>query len=72
MEHFLNALSGVVGGYIRGQVVTSACIFVYTLVVLLAWACPQVGGQAFATVKGLIRTYILVMEMERNRNSSSN
>lgn len=36
MEHFLSAMSRVVGGYIRGQVVTSACIFVYTLVVLLA------------------------------------
>jgi len=52
MEHFLNALSRVVGGYIRGQVVTSACIFVYTLAVLLAVGVPN--AVAFAVLAGFV------------------
>ncbi len=35
------SLSRVVGGYIRGQVITSACIAVYTLVVLLIVRAPN-------------------------------
>jgi len=52
MEHFLDALERVVGGYIRGQVVTSACIFVYTLVVLLAAGVPN--AIAFAVLAGFV------------------
>lgn len=52
MEHFLTAMSRVVGGYIRGQVVTSACIFVYTLVVLLAADVPN--PVAFAVLAAFV------------------
>jgi predicted PurR-regulated permease PerM len=52
MEHFLTAMSRVVGGYIRGQVVTSACIFVYTLVVLLAAGVPN--ALAFAVLAAFV------------------
>lgn len=52
MEHFLSAMSRVVGGYIRGQVVTSACIFAYTLVVLLAAGVPN--AVAFAVLAGFV------------------
>jgi len=52
MEHFLNAMSRVVGGYIRGQVMTSACIFVYTLVVLLAAGVPN--AVAFAVLAAFV------------------
>lgn len=52
MEHFLSALSRVVGGYIRGQVVTSGCIFVYTLVVLLAAGVPN--ALAFAVLAAFV------------------
>lgn len=50
MERVLAALSRVVGGYIRGQVITSACIFVYTLVVLLVLGVPN--AVAFAVLAG--------------------
>jgi predicted PurR-regulated permease PerM len=52
MKHFLNAMSRVVGGYIRGQVVTSACIFVFTLVVLLAAGVPN--AIAFAVLAAFV------------------
>lgn len=52
MDHFMNALNRVVGGYVRGQVVTSACIFVYTLVVLLAVGVPN--AVAFAVLAGFV------------------
>ncbi len=52
MDHFLSAMSRVVGGYIRGQVVTSASIFVYTLVVLLAAGVPN--AVAFAVLAGFV------------------
>jgi len=52
MEHFLTAMNRVVGGYIRGQVVTSACIFIYTLVVLLAVDVPN--AVAFAVLAGFV------------------
>jgi predicted PurR-regulated permease PerM len=42
----------VVGGYIRGQVVTSACIFAYTLVVLLAVDVPN--ALAFAVLAAFV------------------
>jgi len=52
VEHFLNAMSSVVGGYIRGQVVTSACIFVFTLIVLLAAGVPN--AIAFAVLAAFV------------------
>ncbi len=52
MEHFLTAMNRVVGGYIRGQVVTSACIFVYTLIVLLAVGVPN--AVAFAVLAAFV------------------
>lgn len=52
MEHFLDALSRVVGGYIRGQIVTSACIFVFTLIVLLAAGVPN--ALAFAVLAAFV------------------
>lgn len=36
VDTILQQLNRVVGGYIRGQIITSACIGVYTLIVLLA------------------------------------
>ena len=52
MEQLLNSLSRVVGGYIRGQMVTSACIFVYTLVVLLIVDVPN--PVAFAALAAFV------------------
>jgi predicted PurR-regulated permease PerM len=52
VEHFMSALSRVVGGYIRGQVVTSACIFVFTLIVLLAAGVPN--AIAFAVLAAFV------------------
>jgi predicted PurR-regulated permease PerM len=52
MEHLLGQLQRVVGGYIRGQVVTSACIFVFTLVVLLAAGVPN--ALAFAVLAAFV------------------
>ena len=51
VERFLASLSRVVGGYVRGQVITSACITVFTLVVLLALGVPN--AVAFAVVAGI-------------------
>jgi predicted PurR-regulated permease PerM len=52
MEQVLNQLQRVVGGYIRGQLVTSACIFVFTLVVLLAAGVPN--ALAFAVLAAFV------------------
>jgi predicted PurR-regulated permease PerM len=52
MEKVLTQLQRVVGGYIRGQVVTSACIFVFTLVVLLAAGVPN--ALAFAVLAAFV------------------
>ncbi|HEV8574335.1 MAG TPA: AI-2E family transporter [Dehalococcoidia bacterium] len=52
VEHFMTAMSRVVGGYIRGQIVTSACIFVYTLIVLLAAGVPN--ALAFAVLAAFV------------------
>lgn len=40
-EHFIHALGRVVGGYVRGQLITSAIIGIYTMVVLLAVGVPN-------------------------------
>lgn len=50
VETVLESLGRVVGGYIRGQVITSAIITVYTLVVLLALGVPN--AVAFAVLAG--------------------
>jgi predicted PurR-regulated permease PerM len=49
-KRVLESLSRVVGGYIRGQVITSLAITVYTLVVLLALRVPN--ALAFAVLAG--------------------
>jgi predicted PurR-regulated permease PerM len=51
VERFLASLSRVVGGYVRGQLITSACITVFTLIVLLACGVPN--AFAFAFVAGI-------------------
>jgi predicted PurR-regulated permease PerM len=52
MDNLLTQLQRVVGGYIRGQLVTSACIFVYTFVVLLAAGVPN--AIAFAVLAAFV------------------
>ena len=52
MEQLLTQLQRVVGGYIRGQVVTSAIIFAFTLVVLLAAGVPN--ALAFAVLAAFV------------------
>ena len=52
MEQLLTQLQRVVGGYIRGQLVTSACIFVYTFVVLLIVDVPN--AIAFAVLAAFV------------------
>jgi len=52
MEQLLTQLQRVVGGYIRGQLVTSACIFVYTFVVLLIAGVPN--AIAFAVLAAFV------------------
>jgi len=41
VAHFLKALNRVVGGYVRGQLITSGIIAVYTLIVLLIVGVPN-------------------------------
>jgi predicted PurR-regulated permease PerM len=52
MEQLLTQLQRVVGGYIRGQLVTSGCIFVYTFVVLLIAGVPN--AIAFAVLAAFV------------------
>jgi predicted PurR-regulated permease PerM len=52
VEQLLTQLQRVVGGYIRGQVVTSACIFIFTLVVLLLADVPN--ALAFAVLAAFV------------------
>jgi len=52
LERFLQALSRVVGGYIRGQLLTSLSIAIFTLVVLLAVGVPN--PVAFAVLAGFV------------------
>jgi predicted PurR-regulated permease PerM len=65
VEHFLRALSRVVGGYVRGQLITSAVIGLYTLVVLLAVGVPNPVAfgvlAAFADVIPLVGAFIAVI-----------
>jgi predicted PurR-regulated permease PerM len=52
IEHWLGALRTVVGGYIRGQVITSACITVFTFLVLIIVGVPN--AVAFAVLAGFV------------------
>lgn len=49
-EAILQSLSRVVGGYVRGQVITSVCIAAYTFAVLLILGVPN--AVAFAVLAG--------------------
>jgi predicted PurR-regulated permease PerM len=52
VEHWLQALRTVVGGYIRGQVITSLCIAGFTFIVLTAVGVPN--AVAFAVLAGFV------------------
>lgn len=52
VERVAGQLSRVIGGYIRGQVVTSAAISAFTLVLLLAVGVPN--AVAFAVLAGFV------------------
>lgn len=52
VEHWLQALRTVVGGYIRGQVITSLCIAGFTFVVLVTVGVPN--AVAFAVLAGFV------------------
>lgn len=50
VEHVLQSLSRVVGGYVRGQLITSLCISVFTFFLLLIVGVPN--PLAFAVLAG--------------------
>jgi predicted PurR-regulated permease PerM len=52
IEHWLQSLRNVVGGYIRGQVITSVVISAFTFVVLVAVGVPNAA--AFALLAGFV------------------
>jgi len=52
LGHWLQSLRNVVGGYIRGQVITSVVISVFTFVVLVAVGVPNAA--AFAVLAGFV------------------
>jgi predicted PurR-regulated permease PerM len=64
-ERILHALGRVVGGYIRGQVITSAIIGVYTTIVLLIVGVPNALAfgilAAFADIIPLIGAFIAII-----------
>ncbi len=64
-EHFLQALARVVGGYVRGQLITSAVIGVFTMVVLLIVGVPNAVAfgvlAAFADIIPLVGAFIAVI-----------
>jgi len=64
-HHFLNALGRVVGGYVRGQLVTSAIIGVFTTAVLLIAGVPNAVAfgvlAAFADIIPLIGAFIAIV-----------
>lgn len=63
--HFLNALSRVVGGYVRGQLITSGIIGLYTTIVLLVLDVPNAVAfgvlAAFADIIPLIGAFIAIV-----------
>ena len=64
-QHFLTALSRVVGGYVRGQLITSAFIGVFTTAVLLAVQVPNAVAfgvlAAFADIIPLVGAFIAIV-----------
>ena len=64
-EHFLKALARVVGGYVRGQLITSAVIGVFTMSVLLIVGVPNAVAfgvlAAFADIIPLVGAFIAVI-----------
>lgn len=64
-DRILEALARVVGGYIRGQVITSGVISLFTLVVLLAAGVPNAIAFAvlagFADIIPLIGAFIAIV-----------
>lgn len=64
-EHFIRALGRVVGGYVRGQLITSTIIGLYTLVVLLVVDVPNAVAfgvlAAFADIIPLIGAFIAIV-----------
>ena len=58
MERILNSLKRVIGGYIRGQIVTSAAITAFTFAVLLVVDVPN--AVAFAVLAGFVDIVPLV------------
>ena len=64
-EHFLAALARVVGGYVRGQLLTSLIIGVYTTVVLLIVDVPNAVAfgvlAAFADIIPLVGAFIAIV-----------
>ncbi len=64
-QHFLNALSRVVGGYVRGQLITSLIIGLFTTAVLLAMQVPNAVAfgvlAAFADIIPLVGAFIAIV-----------
>lgn len=64
-EHFLKALARVVGGYVRGQLITSAIIGLFTTAVLLIVGVPNAVAfgvlAAFADIIPLVGAFIAVI-----------
>lgn len=64
-HHFLDALSRVVGGYVRGQLITSLVIGLFTTAVLLVMGVPNAVAfgvlAAFADIIPLIGAFIAVI-----------
>ncbi len=64
-HHFLNALSRVVGGYVRGQLITSLIIGVFTTTVLLIMDVPNAVAfgvlAAFADIIPLVGAFIAII-----------
>lgn len=64
-QHFLNALSRVVGGYVRGQLITSLIIGLFTTAVLLAAQVPNAVAfgvlAAFADIIPLVGAFIAIV-----------
>ena len=64
-QHFLNALSQVVGGYVRGQLITSLVIGLFTTAVLLIVDVPNAVAfgvlAAFADIIPLVGAFIAVV-----------
>lgn len=65
VEHFLQAMNRVVGGYVRGQVITSLIIAVYTMIVLLVVGVPNAVAfgvlAGFADIIPLVGAFISVV-----------